>query len=100
MPSSPVASKAGTGPSASPSKARRGDVRPKRRRSRAQHVSLAPTARDRHVEEVTLSRAESHFEDPGPAPERLNPLGPKPKAAVTVNRRVDILEQELANKRI
>src|SRR3954470_327954 len=87
--------------SSSPSKTRRGDVRPKRRRSRAQHVSLAPvTARERYIDEHDISRADSHFVDPWPDPDRINPLGPPPRIAVRVNRRVDLLEEELGNGRI
>jgi hypothetical protein len=82
--------------SSSPAKARRGDVRPKRRRSRAQHVSLAPvTAADRYVVPV-----ERRVDDPWPDPDRANPLGPPPQVKVAVNRRVDLLEEELSNKRI
>lgn len=77
-------------------RAGRASTRSGRRRARAQHVSLAPvTARDLDVDIV-----ERRVDDPWPDPARTDPLGPKPQVRVAVNRRVDILEQELANKRI
>lgn len=78
-------------------RATKASTRSKRRRGRAQHVSLAKVTLGRDLDVEVVER---RVDDPWPDPERSDPLSPPPKIPAQVNRRVDILEQELGNRRI